>query len=196
MQYDFNLSDQQIVLLKNIPVGAGLGGGSSDAAFLIKLVNEKFNLQLNSPQMQEYARALGADCPFFIENKPVYATGIGDQFEPVQLDLSNYFLVLVKPPIHVSTAAAYASVSVNEPKLSLKELISQPVNTWKDQVFNDFEPSVFKKFPEIYEIKTKLYEAGATFALMSGSGSSVYAIFDAPVRLPEIELQNQVFYNV
>lgn len=196
LQSDFKLPHQQIVLLKNIPVGAGLGGGSADAAFLIKLVNEKFNLGLTVAQMQDYARGLGADCAFFIENKPVYAFAKGDEFERIEIDLSNYFIVLVKPPVHVSTALAYADVKVNEPSVSLKKLIHLPIERWKSEIFNDFEATVFAKFPQIDEIKTKLYAAGATFALMSGSGSSVFAIFKQPVKLSELERENLVFYGV
>ncbi|MEE1943658.1 4-(cytidine 5'-diphospho)-2-C-methyl-D-erythritol kinase [Pedobacter sp. KR3-3] len=196
LQADFGLPNQQIVLLKNIPVGAGLGGGSADAAFLIKLVNEKFKLGLSTTKMEDYARALGADCAFFIANKPVYATEKGDQFEALEMDLSNYFMVLVKPPVHVSTAEAYRNAKVKQPAVSLKELIHLPISQWKEQIFNDFETSVFAQYPQIDEIKTKLYAAGATFALMSGSGSSVFAIFEQPVSLPELEQENVVFYNV
>lgn len=196
LQSDFNLPNQQIVLLKNIPVGAGLGGGSADAAFLIKLVNEKFNLGLSVNQMQNYARILGADCAFFIENKPTFAFGKGDEFEALNIDLSRYFIVLVKPAIHVSTAEAYGKVQVKQPSASLKELIYLPLTDWKANIVNDFEPSVFEKYPEIEEIKTQLYAAGATFALMSGSGSSVFAIFEKEIKLPELEKDNLVFYGI
>ncbi|MES2418710.1 MAG: 4-(cytidine 5'-diphospho)-2-C-methyl-D-erythritol kinase [Bacteroidota bacterium] len=196
LQTDFNLPNQQMVLLKNIPVGAGLGGGSADAAFMLKLVNQKFNLGLSINDLQVYARALGADCAFFIENKPVYAVGKGDEFEDLALDLSAYFKVLVKPPVHVSTALAYQHIKVKQPLASLKDLIHLPLSDWKASILNDFESSVFLKYPEIDEIKTKLYTAGATFALMSGSGSSVFAIFEKPLRLPELEKENLVFYNV
>ncbi|MEJ5995548.1 4-(cytidine 5'-diphospho)-2-C-methyl-D-erythritol kinase [Pedobacter sp. Du54] len=196
LQLDFNLPHQQIVLLKNIPIGAGLGGGSADAAFLIKLVNEKFKLGLTLAQMQDHARKLGADCAFFIENKPVYAFAKGDEFEDIEINLSNYFIVLVKPPVHVSTAMAYANVKVKENSISLKKLIHLPLKEWETTIFNDFEPSVFAKYPQIDEIKTKLYAAGATFALMCGSGSSVFAIFEKPVQLPELEKENLVFYDV
>jgi 4-diphosphocytidyl-2-C-methyl-D-erythritol kinase len=196
LQLDFKLPHQQIILLKNIPVGAGLGGGSADAAFLIKLVNEKFRLGLTITQMQDYARKLGADCAFFIENKPIYAFAKGDEFENLQIDLTGYFLVLVKPPIHVSTALAYANVKITRPAISLKKLIHLPLKEWRTVIFNDFEPSVFAKYPQIDEIKTKLYAAGATFALMSGSGSSVFAIFERAVQLPELERENLVFYGV
>lgn len=196
LQLDFNLPNQQLVLLKNIPVGAGLGGGSADAAFLIKLVNEKFNLGLDIAQMQEYARGLGADCAFFIENKPVYAFAKGDEFEELKISLSSYHIVLVKPPIHVSTALAYANVKVKQPLNSLKKLIHLPLKEWRANIFNDFEPSVFAKYPQIDEIKTKLYVAGATFALMSGSGSAVFGIFEKPVHLLDLEKENLVFYGV
>ncbi len=196
LQLDFKLPNQQIVLLKNIPVGAGLGGGSADAAFLIKLVNEKFNLDLTVSQMQSYARKLGADCAFFIENKPVYAFAKGDEFEEIEINLSNYNIVLVKPPVHVCTALAYANVKVKQPTISLKKLIHLPVEEWRTTIFNDFEPSVFAKYPQIDGIKAKLYAAGATFALMSGSGSSVFGIFEKPVQLSELEKENLVFYDV
>lgn len=196
LQNDFNLPHQQIILLKNIPVGAGLGGGSADAAFLIKLINDKFNLGLSIDKMQDYARVLGADCAFFIENKPTFAFGIGDEFEEVKIDLSNYYMVLVKPEIHVSTAEAYSKVNVKQPKTSLKELINLPLSEWKANIANDFETSVFAKYLEIDEIKTQLYAAGATFALMSGSGSSVFAIFENEVQLSELEKNNLVFYDV
>jgi len=196
LQGDFKLPNQQIILLKNIPVGAGLGGGSADAAFLIKLINEKFNLGLTIPQLQNYARVLGADCAFFIKNEPVYAFDKGDQFEDLKITLSGYFMVLVKPPVHVSTAEAYSAVSVTQPITSLKKLIHLPLKEWKTAIFNDFEPSVFIKYPQIDEIKTKLYAAGATFALMSGSGSSVFGIFEQPVHLPDLEKENLVFYGV
>lgn len=196
LQADFDLPNQQIVLLKNIPVGAGLGGGSADAAFLIKLVNDKFKLKLTVAQMKDYARPLGSDCAFFIENKPTYALAKGDEFEELSLDLSSYFLVLIKPPVHVSTADAYRNVNVKQPLIPLKKLINLPIADWKEHIVNHFEPSVCEKYPEIDEIKAKLYLSGAKFALMSGSGSSVFAIFDKAVKLPELEKENLVFYNI
>lgn len=196
LQEDFDLPAQQITLLKNIPVGAGLGGGSADAAFLIKLLNDKFNLGLSIAAMEDYARKLGADCAFFINNEPVYAVGKGDEFSAVAVDLSAYFMVLVKPPVHVSTAAAYAGLKPVFPARSLSELIGLPVEQWKSNLRNDFETSVFSKYPEISQIKEQLYAAGATFALMSGSGSSVFALFDSEIRLPALEKDNKVFYNI
>ncbi len=196
LQKDFDLPHQQIILLKNIPVGAGLGGGSADAAFLVKLVNQKFRLGLTDEQMEGYVRPLGADCAFFIKNKPTYAFAKGDEFEELSVDLSMYYLVLVKPPVHVSTAEAYSKVNVKQPSNSLKDLIHLPLQDWQAHILNNFEPSVFAKYPQIDEIKTKLYQAGAKFALMSGSGSSVFAIFEKEVQLSELEKENLVFYDI
>ncbi|WP_158795933.1 4-(cytidine 5'-diphospho)-2-C-methyl-D-erythritol kinase [Pedobacter sp. L105] len=196
LKKDFDLPPVQITLLKNIPVGAGLGGGSADAAFLIKLLNDKFKLRLSVLQMEDYARVLGADCAFFIANTPAYAEGRGDEFSPVTIDLSSYFLVLVKPPIHVSTADAFAGLKPAAPETSLKELINLPLCDWKAHLKNDFEEMIFSKYPWIKGIKEGLYHAGATFALMSGSGSSVFAIFEQAVTLPELEKDNRVFYNI
>ena len=166
-----------IHMYKHIPTGAGLGGGSADAAFMIKLLNDKFKLNLSIEKMEEYAAILGADCAFFIQNKPVFATGIGNIFEPIQLSLKGYYLVLVKPDIFVSTKDAFANIIPMKPNHSLKEIIRMPVETWRATMKNDFEDSVFKKFPEIAAIKDKLYDMGAIYASMSGSGSSVFGIF-------------------
>lgn len=193
---EFDLPQIKITLLKNIPVGAGLGGGSADAAFLIRLINDKFKLGLTISAMEDYARLLGADCAFFISNEPVYAYGKGDQFAPVSIDLSAYYKVLVKPPVHVSTADAYGGLSPAFPEIPLKELITLPVAEWKGKVKNDFEERIFVKYPEISQIKEQLYLAGATFALMSGSGSSVFALFETDTRLPQLENENSVYYNI
>ncbi|MBY0244806.1 MAG: 4-(cytidine 5'-diphospho)-2-C-methyl-D-erythritol kinase [Sphingobacteriaceae bacterium] len=196
LQNDFNLPNQKIILLKNTPIGAGLGGGSANAAFLIKLINTKFNLDLSTEKMQNYARTLGSDCAFFIENKPVFAFNKGDEFEAIEIDLSKYHIVLVKPNLHVSTAQAYAHVSPKKPLNSLQELIKLPIEEWKNCIYNDFENSIFSQYPEIAAIKDYLYKSGAIFAQMSGSGSTVYAIFDFDIKLKELEEKNQVFYNV
>lgn len=193
---DFNLPPQKIVLLKNIPVGAGLGGGSSDAALVIRMLNDKFKLGLSVVQMQSYASILGADCAFFIENKPVMAYGIGNEFEDLDLDLSSYFKVLVKAPVHVATSTAYAGVKPSRPSSSLKDLIHLPLTAWRKELKNDFEPSVFGAHPEIEKIKEALYASGALFALMSGSGSAVYGLFTQPLKLALLEKENKVFYDV
>lgn len=171
-----------IHMYKHIPAGAGLGGGSSDAACMIKLLNDKFSLGLSTERMEEYAVKLGADCAFFIRNKPVFATGIGNLFEPVELSLKGYHIILIKPDIFVSTRDAFAEIKPVRPAVSLKEIVKQPMKTWKNSMKNDFEDSVFKKFPEIAAIKDELYDLGAVYAAMSGSGSSVYGIFKAPIE--------------
>ena len=171
-----------IHMYKHIPAGAGLGGGSSDAACMIKLLNDKFSLGLSTERMEEYAAKLGADCAFFIRNKPVFATGIGNLFEPVELSLKGYHIILIKPDIFVSTRDAFAEIKPVRPAVSLKEIVKQPMETWKHSMKNDFEDSVFKKFPEIAAIKDELYDLGAVYAAMSGSGSSVYGIFKAPIE--------------
>lgn len=195
LQKEFNLPEQQITLLKNIPIGAGLGGGSADAAFLLKLINSKFNLGITETELEQYAGTLGADCPFFIKNKAVYAAGIGDEFTAVNVDLSAYQITIVKPPVHISTAEAYGAIRPATPAVSLNNLVNLPVSEWKGKVKNDFETPVFRKYPEIAQIKQMLYDSGATFALMSGSGSSVFGIFENEVRLPELEQNNLVFYT-
>ena len=171
-----------IHMYKHIPAGAGLGGGSSDAACMIKLLNDKFSLGLSTERMEEYAVKLGADCAFFIRNKPVFATGIGNLFEPVELSLKGYHIILIKPDIFVSTRDAFAEIKPVRPAVSLKEIVKQPMETWKNSMKNDFEDSVFKKFPESAAIKDELYDLGAVYAAMSGSGSSVYGIFKAPIE--------------
>ena len=181
-----------IHMYKHIPTGAGLGGGSADAAFMIKLLNEKFKLNLSIEKMEEYAAILGADCAFFIQNKPVFATGIGNIFEPIQLSLKGYYLVLVKPDIFVSTKDAFAHITPKKPTQSLKEIIRMPVETWRATMKNDFEESVFQKFPEIAAIKDKLYDLGAIYASMSGSGSSVFGIFREQVEFVD-EIFNGCF---
>lgn len=173
----FNLPPIDIHLFKHIPSGAGLGGGSSDAAYMLKLLNEKFNLELSDENLEEYAAKLGADCAFFIRNAPTYAEGIGNIFSPISLSLKGYQIVLVKPDIFVSTRDAFAQIKPHRQEIPLKEVIKQPIEEWKERMVNDFEESVFPQFPAIKEIKEKLYEAGAIYAAMTGSGSSVFGLF-------------------
>jgi 4-diphosphocytidyl-2-C-methyl-D-erythritol kinase len=196
IKLDHDLPALEIHLHKHIPIGAGLGGGSADAAFFIKLLNQQFGLDLTVEAMQNYARQLGADCAFFIENKPVYAFEKGDQFEPIKLDLSKYVIVLVMPPVHVSTADAYSGVKPEPAAESLKDLIKLPVSEWKGRIKNDFEKSVIGKYPLIGEVKQALYEAGALYASMSGSGASVFGIFEKLPSLKYLEAESSVFYNV
>lgn len=173
----FNLPPVDIHLFKHIPSGAGLGGGSSDAAYMLKLLNEKFNLELSDENLEEYAARLGADCAFFIRNTPTYAEGIGNIFSPISLSLKGYQIVLVKPDIFVSTRDAFAQIKPHRQEIPLKEVIKRPIEEWKERMVNDFEESVFPQFPAIKEIKEKLYEAGAIYAAMTGSGSSVFGLF-------------------
>ena len=183
-----------IKLLKNIPVGAGLGGGSSDAAFVLKALNELNSLGLNSIQLQDYASKLGADCAFFIDNKPLFAEGIGTTFSEVEVDLSNYFIAIIKPDIHISTAEAYASITPQIPKVDLKRAIQLPIQEWKYHITNDFELGIFEKYPLIQDIKRKLYEKGALYACMSGSGSSVFGIFEEKINLDDLNTLGKVYY--
>ena len=157
----FNLPPVDIHLFKHIPSGAGLGGGSSDATYMLKLLNEKFNLELSDENLEEYAAKLGADCAFFIRNTPTYAEGIGNIFSPISLSLKGYQIVLVKPDIFVSTRDAFAQIKPHRQEIPLKEVIKQPIEEWKERMVNDFEESVFPQFPAIKEMKEKLYEAGA-----------------------------------
>ncbi len=177
----FQLPPVKIHLHKVIPMGAGLGGGSADAAFLIKGVNELFNLNLSIEQMQAFALELGSDCPFFIENKPVIARGRGELFEEVKLDLKRFRIVIAKPDFHIDTADAYSQIIPSIKATSLKEIIEMPIDTWKGLLTNDFEKPVFEQFPSIKNIKEELYKMGAIYTSMSGSGSAVFGIFkDVP----------------
>lgn len=195
LKKDFTeLPPVSIHLHKDIPIGAGLGGGSSDASFFIRLLNQKFSLGLENSKMEQYASKIGSDCAFFIQNKPAYAIEKGDQLSLLHLDLSNYFFVLVMPDVHVSTAEAYQGVLPAPVSAPLNELIELPIEDWKLYIKNDFEPSVFSKYPLIAQIKASLYEGGALYASMSGSGSSVYGIFKEPLKLPQLEKENKIFY--
>lgn len=180
----FNLPGTSINLIKNIPVGAGLGGGSSDAAFTVRLLNSLYHLEMSDEQMETILSELGADCPFFVRNIPAFATGTGNIFTDFPPVLKAEWLLLVKPDIHVSTKQAYAGVKPQIPVRNLKEDLHLPLKEWRHFIKNDFEVSVFQQFPEIKHIKELLYDSGAVYASMSGSGSSVYGIFDEnPVEL-------------
>lgn len=171
------LPNLHIHLHKHIPMGAGLGGGSADAAYALKLMNNLFDLILDDFFLEEYAAQLGSDCAFFIENSPKIARGRGELLTPVSLDLAGTYLVLINPGIHVGTKEAYAGVKPAPPKVKLEEVLSDK-SRWKDELVNDFEASIFTNHPEIPEIKQTMYEAGAFYAAMSGSGSSVFGLFE------------------
>lgn len=172
-------------LYKGIPTQAGMGGGSSDCGFMITLLNKMFNLGLSDEQMIQYAARLGADCAFFILNKSCYAEGIGEKLQPIQLSLSGWYLSLVRPDIPVSTREAFALIKPHYPEFNCKEVVQLPVEEWRGKLTNDFEDSVFAVHPELGAVKDRLYQLGATYAAMSGSGSTLFALSKQPLNLDE-----------
>ena len=178
---DYTLPSVDIYLHKHIPTGAGLGGGSADASFMLRLLNEMFALGISTDKLEAYAAQLGADCPFFITGRPVYATGIGNEFHPIDLDLSGWHLVVVKPDVFVSTKEAYSMVRPAKPEVTLDQKIGLPLDEWKESISNDFEEGIFALHPELNDIKAKLYALGARYAAMSGSGSALFGLFEHPL---------------
>ena len=176
-------------LYKDIPTQAGMGGGSSDCGFMITLLNEQFHLGLSNEQMIRYAARLGADCAFFILNKPCYAEGIGERLEPIDIDLSGWYLAVVRPDIPIPTKEAFSLITPQHPAKNCRDIVMQPVETWRDGLTNDFEKSVFALHPEIGDIKDRLYDLGATYAAMSGSGSSLFGLFRQTVSLDEFDAE-------
>ena len=174
-------------LYKGIPTQAGMGGGSSDCGFMITLLNQMFSLGLQEQQMIDYAAQLGADCPFFIVNRPSYAEGIGEKLQPVSLDLKGWYLAVVRPAIPVSTKEAFSLITPQHPVKNCRDIVLKPVETWRELLVNDFEKSVFAIHPEIGAIKERLYEMGAVYAAMSGSGSSLFGLFRNPVNLDSFD---------
>lgn len=171
-------------LHKVIPAGAGLGGGSSDGAFALMLLNDLFELKLNKKELDELALSLGSDCPFFILNRPAYATGRGEQLKPVSVDLANYKFIIINPGIKISTAEAFSWITPDETTDFSEETINLPVEEWKNCLFNDFEKPVFERYEVLRDIKNKLYSTGASFAGMSGTGSTIFGIFRREITLP------------
>ena len=179
LQKDFpELPSVKMHLHKTIPMGAGLGGGSADGAFALKLLNDKFRLNLSTDQLINYSLQLGSDCPFFIINQPCFGSSRGELLEKIELDLSAYKFMIVNPGIHISTAWAFAQITAQQPNQSIKDIIQKPVTEWKGLLQNDFEPAVIKEYPSISNIKEKLYHAGASYVSMTGSGSTVFGIFE------------------
>ena len=177
---DFQLPRVHAHLVKRIPTQAGLGGGSSDAAYMIRHLDERFRLNIGIPEMERYAAKLGADCAFFITADPSYAEGIGDVLMPVDVPgagLGGYYLAVVKPSVAVSTRDAYAAIVPKTPAKCCRDIVRQPIETWKDELVNDFEAPIFAMHPELAAIKKSLYDAGAVYAAMSGSGSALFGIF-------------------
>jgi 4-diphosphocytidyl-2-C-methyl-D-erythritol kinase len=183
LQTEYKLPNVDLYLHKAIPFGAGLGGGSSDAAFTIALLNNLFELKLSKETMKSYAAKIGSDCAFFIDNVPSLAEGRGEILNPINIDLKGWYLVLVKPEVHVSTTNAYSRINPKIPVISVSDLISLPVSRWKDKIVNDFEDHILKQFPILGSIKEKLYNMGAVYASMSGSGSTIYGLFEKDIDL-------------
>ena len=176
-------------LYKGIPTQAGMGGGSSDCGFMITLLNRMFGLGLTEQQMIDYAARLGADCPFFILNRPCYAEGIGEKLQPISLDLSGWYLAVVRPDIPVPTKEAFSLITPQQPSVNCRDIVMQPVESWRRLLTNDFEKSVFTLHPEIGAIKDRLYEMGAVYAAMSGSGSSLFGLFRQSVDLSSFDTE-------
>ena len=175
---DFGIGNVKIHLHKQIPIGAGLGGGSADASFTLKSLNELFDLNLNNKELEKYALRLGADCPFFIDNTPKLVEGIGEKMTSIDLDLSDYEILLVNPDIHISTKEAFSWVVPETPEQSIEQIIQLPLEEWKNKLKNDFEKSIFIKYPKLIDLKDKLYKEGAIYTSMTGSGSVIFGIFE------------------
>ena len=184
LKADFpEMGDVKIHLHKNIPMGAGLGGGSADGTTVLILLNQLFELKLTQKQLLDYAARLGSDCPFFIFNEACYATGRGEILEPIAIDLSEYTIALVHPGIHIATSWAFQQLKPCVKEKSILTIIKQPIETWKAELINDFEAPVFKAQPSLEDLKNNLYSQGAIYASMSGSGSSLFGIFPKGTKL-------------
>ena len=180
LRQNYEIPPINLHLHKTIPHGAGLGGGSSDAAHVLLVANQLFNLKIEEKELASLAVKLGSDCPFFLNNKPMMATGIGDVLEPVANVLKGYFIKIIKPDFGINTAEAYKGIHPKAPDSKLKEIVKLPLEQWRSKLKNDFEATVFKIKPELQEIKNQFYKQGAIYAVMSGSGSSVFGIFSTP----------------
>lgn len=175
---EYDLPNVKIHLHKTIPLGGGLGGGSADATFILLALNQMFSLNLSTQALKDYALKLGADCPFFVENTPCLGQGVGELLEPINLSLKGCYFVLLNPNIHVSTANAFSAIKPKQPLVRVDEIIVGPKESWRDLLVNDFEESVFPQFPVIESFKKSLYNDGAFYASMSGSGASVFGLFE------------------
>lgn len=184
LKQDFpNLPRLHVHLYKGIPTQAGMGGGSSDASAMLHLLNTSFQLNLSDEKLISYASKLGADCAIFILNRPAYAEGIGEKLYPMNIDLSGWYMAVVRPDIPVPTKEAFARIKPYFPQKCCRDIVMQPVETWKEELVNDFEESVFALHPELAAIKERLYQLGATYAAMSGSGSALFGLFRQPIDL-------------
>ena len=194
LKADFDLSPVKIHLHKIIPIGAGLGGGSSDAAYTLRILNDLFQLSLPLNKLNQYASKLGSDCSFFIENKPRFGSGRGEMLDDINVNLSGYWLIIVKPDVHISTQQAYAAIVPKSPKSGIKEILKRPIADWKGLLENDFEESVFDLHPAISAIKDSLYSNGALYASMSGSGSALFGLFEKPIHLKD-QFNDMVYWE-
>ena len=195
---DFSLPRVHTHLYKRIPAQAGLGGGSSDAAYMIKLLDERFRLNIGIAEMERYAARLGADCAFFITSEPAFATGIGEQLVPMSIvrhHLSGYFVGIVKPKVVVSTREAFTHIRPQQPAKCCKDIVTQPVETWRETLTNNFETPIFAQYPELADIKQQLYRLGAVYAQMSGSGSALFGIFKEEPRILSETFQNSFTFT-
>jgi len=179
----YNLPPVFLHLQKHIPMGAGLGGGSADASFTLLGLNELFDLKLSTNELLELAGQLGSDCPFFVLNKPQIASGRGEKLQEFSLELNGYFLKIINPGLHIGTKEAYENIQFSESEKLVKEILNQPITTWKSELKNDFEVSAFAKYPQLAEIKQKIYAEGAVYASMTGSGSTLYGIYKEKPKL-------------
>ena len=194
MHQKHHLAPVKIHLHKVIPMGTGLGGGSADAAYTLLALNELFELGLSNELLRQYAAQLGSDCAFFIDPIPHYASGRGEVLEPIAVDLSAYKIGIVYPAVHVNTGWAYRQITPKAPAIGLKEILKQPIATWKTQLVNDFEAAVFPSHPALEDIKSKLYAMGAVYACMSGSGSAFFGLFPKESTLDWSEFRKQNYF--
>lgn len=196
LKQDYNLPNVNISLFKNIPLGAGLGGGSADATFVLLMLNNIFKLNISDDKLEEYSLKIGSDCPFFVKNSPVFVTGRGEIFETIELSLKEKFLVLVTPNIHVSTKEAYSGIVPKKSDFDLRDIASLDISRWRDCIKNDFETTIFTLYPQIEQIKNMMYEQGAVYASMSGSGPSVYGIFEKQIDIEFLEEKGSVYTGI
>lgn len=180
-QERFGIGGVQVSLVKGVPPGAGLGGGSADAAFMAQALNQLFELGLSDGSLEDIVSEIGSDCPFFIKNSPALVEGRGEVIKPLEIDLSGLYVVVVNPGIHISTPEAYGNCFISGELLNVELLQRSQIQRWQEEISNDFEPYAFEAYPEIANIKAKLQEQGALYAAMSGSGSSVFGIFENQV---------------
>lgn len=189
----YDLPPLHIHLHKLVPMGAGLGGGSADASFMLKALNEEFRLGLSHDELEGFATRIGSDCPFFIRNQSSLATGRGEQLAPAPVNLKGYYLALVHPGVHVDTKWAYSKIQPKIPVFHPQDVIGKDIKSWKENLMNDFEEVVFNEFPIVGQMKINMYKLGAVYASMSGSGSAVYGIFESKPEIKDVFSGNFVW---